>query len=212
MRYCLKSRLSSLCLLISLCALSLAVATPAYAQAPTPSPDAEATRQGPPWVFFVELQPMAFITGGMSLGASVQRGHWRVGGGGYVFPFPSLFIDLSAGNADQGWQVSVKPGLWLEGNYAWHEDGHGLSVGANLTYANIVLKNESSPAQEAAYQSLVVIPKINYTWIFWDHLYIQPGLGIEIHTKLGGQTRLDGREFEPLFIQPLPSLAIGLTL
>jgi len=156
----------------------------------------------------LETQPLALAFRGLSLGATHQIGHVRFGGGFYFFSFPDFFVNQSSGNADEGWNVTVRPAFWLEGNYQFREDGTGLGLGVNVVYSNFRITNDTAPGL-AQYQALVFIPKATYTWVFFSHLVVSPGLGVELHAKVGGETTVGTSDFEPLRIQPLPLLNLG---
>lgn len=156
----------------------------------------------------IETQPLALAFQGVSVGALHQVGHVKFGGGFYFFTFPELFVDQSPGNASEGWNVTILPAVWLEGNYQFQEDGTGVGIGANLVYSNFQITNDNAPGQ-AQYQALVLIPKVTYTWVLFSHLVLSPGLGVELHAKVGGNTAVGSSEFEPLRIQPLPILSVG---
>ncbi|HEX5752002.1 MAG TPA: hypothetical protein VFZ09_37630 [Archangium sp.] len=156
----------------------------------------------------IETQPLALAFRGVSVGALHQVGHVKFGGGFYFFSFPDFFVDQSPGNANEGWNVTVSPAFWLEGNYQFQEDGTGLGLGANVVYSNFQITQDTAPGR-AQYQALVFIPKVTYTWVFFSHLVVSPGLGLELHAKVGGNTTVGTNDFEPLRLQPLPILSVG---
>jgi hypothetical protein len=156
----------------------------------------------------VEAQPLALAFRGMSLGVLHQTGHLKFGGGGYFFTFPDFFVNQSAGNKDEGWNVKILPAFWLEANYMFRTDGSGVGLGANVVYSNFEITNDIEQGK-ARYQALVLIPKVSYTWLFFEHLVVSPGLGVEFHAKVSGDTTVGGSDFEPLKIQPLPILSLG---
>lgn len=156
----------------------------------------------------LETQPLALAFRGASLGVLHQTGHLKFGGGGYFFTFPDFFVNQSAGNKDEGWNVKILPAFWVEANYMFRTDGSGVGLGANVVYSNFELTNDTEQGK-AHYQALVLIPKVSYTWLFFEHLVVSPGLGVEFHAKVGGETTVGSNDFEPLKIQPLPILSLG---
>ncbi len=189
--------------LAPLLALSLTAVPAPAAHADSLTDDSESS------LLFVETQPMALAFRGASLGVQYQRGHWRAGGGGYFFSYPDFFVNQMSGNADEGWGVRVRPAVWVEGNYALREDGSGFSFGANVLLARLAITN-SNVAGETSYQSLVVVPKVSYTFVVADHLSIMPYLGVELRNKVAGETQLGDMEFEPASFLPLLGLSVGV--
>lgn len=182
-------------------------ATSANGQEPPASAEAPPTQR-----LFVETQPLALAFRGASLGVSYQRRHLRLGLGGYFFRMPSFFVDQIPGNAEEGWEVAIRPAGWIEGGYTLREDGSGWLFGANLVLSNFVITHPQETGR-ATYQALVLIPKVAYTWIFFDRFFLTPWLGVELHRRVDGQdpVTVGDRAFAPLRIQPLPSLSLGLT-
>lgn len=186
-------------------ALLLLVSMPAMAEDNAEAPAVDDIR------WFIETQPLALVFGGASLGVQYQYKHLRVGGGAYFFNMPSAFVDQVPGNADEGWDVAIRPAGWLEGSYTLRTDGEGWLFGANLVLSNFVISNDEDDG-ETSYRSAVFMPKVGYTWMpFQDYFFVMPWLGVEFHAKVGGDTQLGERTFEPLFIQPFPSLSLGAT-
>ncbi|HYO67136.1 MAG TPA: hypothetical protein VEU33_13765, partial [Archangium sp.] len=124
------------------------------------------------------------------------------------FTFPRFFVDQSAGNANEGWNVRIFPAFWVEANYMFQTNGSGVGLGANIVYSNFEITNDNMPGQ-TQYQAFVFIPKVSYTWLLFEHLVISPSLGVELHAPVGGDSTLGDNTFQPLQLQPLPSLSLG---
>jgi hypothetical protein len=131
-----------------------------------------------------------------------------VGGGVYAFTFPEFFTEQTAGNAGEGWGVAVQPAGWIEGNWTLEAGGAGLGLGANLVLSNIRVERQGG---EGEYLTLMLVPKVSYTWIVFEYGFITPFLGAEFHLPLTDAPVVAGEAFERLSIQPLPGLSLGVT-
>jgi len=163
---------------------------------------------------FVETNPLAPAFRGVSLGARVlvaAAPRWSFGGGAYAFTLPALFVDQIPGNADEGWDVAIRPALYLSVDRHLGDGGAGLGFGASLVVARFALGNEAV-ADTTSITQLYLVPRVTYTWFVWRDLFVQPSLGVELHVRAGGDPTLGDRAFQPPTVQPSPGVMVGYRL
>lgn len=163
---------------------------------------------------FIETNPLALAFRGASLGARVivpAAPRWSFGGGAYAFTLPELFVDQLPGNADEGWDVAIRPAGYLSAERHLRDGGAGFGFGANLVVARFAIGNDATD-DTTSFTQLYLVPRVSYTWLVWRDLYLQPSAGLELHVRLGGETTLGDLEFEPPTVQPLVGVVLGYRL
>ena len=159
----------------------------------------------------LETNPLAPVFRGASLGGRVilaAAPRWSFGGGAYAFTLPGLFVDQLPGNADEGWEVAIRPAAYLSVDRHLKTGGAGFGFGASLVVARFAIGNTATDDTTAITQ-LYLVPRVTYTWFAWRDLFVQPSLGVELHVRAGGDPMLADRTFEPPTVQPSPGVMVG---
>jgi hypothetical protein len=159
----------------------------------------------------VETNPLAPVFRGASLGARAVLDvapRWSFGGGAYAFTLPDVFVDGIAGNADEGWQVAIRPAFYASVDRHLRDGGAGVGFGVSVVLARFVVGNDAV-SDTRSFLSLYAVPRISYTWFAWSELFLQISLGVELHVPLGDAPVLAGAEFTRPQIQPSPGVMVG---
>ena len=159
----------------------------------------------------IETSPIAPVFRGAALAVRLRPAglpHVAFSAGLYGFTLPRFFVDQTAGNADLGWHVAIRPAGHVAADYYLRDQGRGAHVGVAVVLARFALTRDAI-AGSTAYASLYAVPRVGYTQRIWRGLYVTPSIGIEFHAKVGGATQLGDRAFEPLRVQPTLGLQLG---
>jgi hypothetical protein len=159
----------------------------------------------------LEISPLATVFRGAGVGSRLRlpaAPKLALGAGAYTFTLPTLFVDQIAGNADEGWNVAIRPAGYVSADYFLDRQGQGVSFGLAVVLARFALSSDEVSGA-TAYTSLYAVPRVGYTWSVWRGLYVAPSVGIELHRQLGGGTQIADRSFEPVGIQPSVGLQVG---
>lgn len=158
----------------------------------------------------VETTPLAPVFRGASVGARVvleAAPRWSFGGGVYAFTLPDLFVDGIAGNADEGWQVAIRPAVYASIDRHLRDGAAGVGFGVSVVLARFAVGNDATSAT-TSFVSLYAVPRISYTWFVWSGLFVQASLGVELHLP-GDAPVLAGAEFQRPQLQPSPGVMVG---
>lgn len=162
--------------------------------------------------FSIETNPLAYAFGGWSAGFAYHPknlDHWVFNTNIYAFELPGAFVDQIPGNENEGWNVKIKTALSLGADYyPWTTDRSGFAFGLSAVMAQFEITKDDEMGK-ANYNSLYFVPRAGYTWYAFKGFYVMPWVGVEMHTKLSGNTTVGTQQFEPLEFQFSPNLILG---
>lgn len=175
----------TLLLLAALVALPL-VPAPARAQ------DAGASTE-----IFVETDPATFVLRGFAGHVRVRPAalpRWLLGVGMYAMDFPSLLVDLSPANRDEGWDVRLRLGGGVFADYFLRPAPAGWFIGAEAALLGL---RASRGAEAARFVNVLLMPRVGYlARPFASGFFLMPWLGVGVTARVAGSADAGGETYE----------------
>lgn len=163
--------------------------------------------------FFIETDPSTFVFEGYAAHIRINPSaldHIVLGIGTYSMKFPGLIINLDSKNKDLGWNVKLKQGYGIFGDYYFDKAGSGLFVGGQLALQEFKINNSNIAAQEETYTTILIMPRVGYQWYPFDNgFYIMPWMGIGYETKISGINIVGNKPYDISPILPFTTFHIG---
>jgi hypothetical protein len=160
----------------------------------------------------VETDPSTFALGGFAahVRAQPEASHLAFGAGAYALDFPGLLVDLDGANRGQGWDVRLRLGVGLFGDYYLEPAPRAWFVGVQLAVHDYRYRNDGAPGLEARAVNGVVMPRVGYLWRpFAAGFYVMPWLGVGATAQLSGSRRVGAKEYDLFPVIPFATLHVG---
>lgn len=162
--------------------------------------------------FSVETDPATFALGGYAahLRFAPAITHWVFGVGAYSLELPDIMVDMNKRNRDRGWEVELRQGLGVFGEYYLAETNRGWFLGGQVARHAMRIANPSAaPTREAFVNALLMI-HAGYRWFpMHSGLYLQPWMGVGYVNKISGTTRIGDKDYDISPIMPFATLHVG---
>lgn len=165
--------------------------------------------------FSLEIDPGTIAMKGFGIHAGINPAgsqHWFAGISAYTLELPAFVVNLSEANKDMGWEVRIKYGLGLYGEYFFTEVNQKWFVATQIGMQQYRLSN-SNEEGITEYTLGLIMPYFGYSWQPFKKVdfYLKPWAGVGYSPMLGGSSSIGTREYAISNITPLAALHLGFT-
>ncbi len=164
--------------------------------------------------FSIEIDPATFVFQGYSAHLRYQppkSDHILIGVGVYSMDIPSELVDFNNNNKDKGWEVQLKQGYGLFGEYYFSEVNNKWFVGGQVGLQEYEIEKESVKGEEQ-FSNILLMTYLGYAWHpFNFNLYLKPWAGIGYSTKVSGNNEIGNEEYDISPITVFATFHVGYT-
>lgn len=161
-----------------------------------------------------EIDPATFALNGYSLHVRVSpesSPNVRFGVGIYSLEFPQIFVDINPDNKDGDWDVKLKTGIGLFGEYFLDKSRTGWFVGTQIAGQKYDIEdNETS--ERTHFKTALVMPYGGYKWDVNENLYLTFWGGIGLVDRIDGDNHLVTNKYDISPTVPYGAVHIGYQL
>lgn len=161
----------------------------------------------------VETDPSTFSLGGYAAHLRISptgMPHWVFGAGAYSLTFPDAMVDLNKNNRKEGWDVQLRQGLGLFGEYYFDPSNQGWFVGGQLAHHAFRIENANLVSGNQEFSNVLLMAHAGYRWFPLNNgFYVQPWAGIGYTRKIGGSTTLGSDAYDIAAVMPFATMHVG---
>lgn len=161
----------------------------------------------------VETDPSTFVLDGYAAHVRVSPSgapHWVFGLGAYAMTFPNELVDLNKNNKKEGWDVQLRQGLGLFGEYYFDPAIQGWFVGGQLAHHAFRIENAKLASGNQEFSNALFMAHAGYRWFPLNNgFYVQPWAGIGYVRKISGSTTLGNDNYDVAAVMPFATMHIG---
>lgn len=163
----------------------------------------------------LEIDPATFVFKGYSAHVRIKpptSKHVLIGAGVYALDMPSMLVDLNPENKAKDWNVRLKLGYGVFGEYHFREVNKRLFVGSQLSFQTYQIEKENEP-NKSEFTNILFMPYAGYTiQPFNFPLYAKFWGGVGYTNKISGSNELNGKTYDIAPITMFATVHVGYTI
>lgn len=159
-----------------------------------------------------EIDPATFIWKGYSMHLRIQpkeTSKLLLGAGVYAMDLPKAMVNMNEKNRNNSWDVRIKNGFGLFGEYYFKDVNRKFFVGAQTSLQQYKITREN---KSATHTNGLLMVYAGYSLPFFnEHWYLKPWAGIGYTSKVNGSNEVNGTVYDINPLAMFATLHIGYT-